>query len=163
MPRQRSIVAFNRSFCIEDNDASLIRGRRTLSACDGGRWFPWYDQKAFRSLWRGVTEGELAMSVLVRVVTVAAVLGACCRAMADDPLPQPRVVEMPPGLILGGPPIYRRSAYDVWRYYGVDRRGFFRPVVVYSPYGSYYLYDGAPFPWTTTHQREFMPYVVDRN
>jgi hypothetical protein len=49
----------------------------------------------------------------------------------------------------------------VWQYYGVDRTGYFRPRVVYSPYGSYYQYNGAPFPWTTTHQREFMPYVVD--
>jgi len=75
---------------------------------------------------------------------------------ADDPLPPPRVVE---SFIIQ--PIYRRSAYEVWQNYGVDRSGFFKPLVVYSPYGSYYRYNGAPFPWTTTHQREFMPYVVD--
>jgi hypothetical protein len=80
---------------------------------------------------------------------------------ADDTLPPPRVIETAAGPVLGGQPYYRRSAYDVWQFYGVDRRGFFRPLVVYSPYGSYYRYDGAPFPWTTTHQREFMPYVVD--
>ena len=76
---------------------------------------------------------------------------------ADDPLPPPRVVET----ITVQPIYYRRSAYDVWQNYGVDRSGFFKPIVVYSPYGSYYRYNGAPFPWTTTHQREFMPYVVD--
>jgi len=74
----------------------------------------------------------------------------------DDPLPPPRVVET-----ITIQPIFRRSAYEVWQNYGVDRHGFFRPVVVYSPYGSYYRYNDAPFPWTTTHQREFMPYVVD--
>src|SRR5436309_3927711 len=54
---------------------------------------------------------------------------------ADDPLPPPRVIEAPPGYAIGNPPYWRRSAYEVWQYYGVDRRGFFRPVVVYSPYG----------------------------
>jgi hypothetical protein len=96
---------------------------------------------------------RLMMSVLA-LVAIANI------ARADDPLPPPRMVEtvvLPPVL----PPVYRRSAYEVWQNYGVDRRGFFRPLVVYSPYGSYYRYDGAPFPWVTTHQREFMPYVVD--
>jgi hypothetical protein len=68
---------------------------------------------------------------------------------------------MPPGYSFSVPVYARRSAYEVWQNYGVDRRGFFRPLVVYSPYGAYYRYNGAPFPWTTTHQREFMPYVVD--
>src|SRR5215471_383058 len=82
-------------------------------------------------------------------------------ARADDPLPPPRIVETPPVTVIGWQPIYRRSAYEVWQNYGVDRHGFFRPLVVYSPYGAYYRYNGAPFPWTTTHQREFMPYVAD--
>jgi len=92
--------------------------------------------------------------------SVLAVLILAVVARADDPLPPPRVVEGPPVMTFGGP-IYRRSAYEVWQNYGVDRHGFFRPLVVYSPYGAYYRYNGAPFPWTTTHQREFMPYVVD--
>ena len=95
---------------------------------------------------------------LTTSVLVLFVLGIVARA--DDPLPPPRVVEVPPVVMFSGP-IYRRSAYEVWQNYGVDRHGFFRPLVVYSPYGSYYRYNGAPFPWTTTHQREFMPYVVD--
>jgi hypothetical protein len=94
-------------------------------------------------------------------ISLLALLALARLASADDGLPQPRVVETPPSAVIGGQIYYRRSAYDVWQNYGVDRRGFFRPVVVYSPYGSYYRYNGAPFPWTTTHQREFMPYVVD--
>jgi len=92
---------------------------------------------------------RLMLSVLV-LLSVAAVL------RADDVLPPPRMVET-----IYVQPMVRRSAYEVWQNYGVDRRGFFRPLVVYSPYGSYYRYNGAPFPWTTTHQWEFMPYVVD--
>jgi hypothetical protein len=99
---------------------------------------------------------------MIRVmIGVFVLLALADVARADDPLPAPRVVETQPSYIVGPSFYARRSAYDVWQYYGVDRRGFFRPLVVYSPYGAYYLYDGAPFPWTTTHQREFMPYVVD--
>jgi hypothetical protein len=80
---------------------------------------------------------------------------------ADEPLPRrvPAPVIYPPPY---APPVYyRRSAYEVWQYYGVDRQGQFRPRVIYSPSGAYYLYNGAPFPWTSTRQLEFMPYAVD--
>jgi hypothetical protein len=90
------------------------------------------------------------------VICLFVLLVAECIVRADDTLPPPRIVET-----IFIQPTYRRSAYEVWQNYGVDRRGFFRPLVIYSPYGSYYRYDGTPFPWTTTHQREFMPYVVD--
>jgi hypothetical protein len=95
------------------------------------------------------------------VIAVVALLALGGVVRADDPLPAPRIVETAPTFVVG-PSLYaRRSAYEVWQYYGVDRRGFFRPLVVYSPYGAYYLYDGAPYPWTTTRPREYMPYVVD--
>lgn len=97
-----------------------------------------------------VRRGALACAfLLLGGVTVAA-----------EPLPRPAA----PEIYLATPayPVYyRRSAYDVWQYYGVDRQGGFRPRVVYSPYGPYYLSNGAPYPWTITHQRDFMPYVVD--
>lgn len=98
---------------------------------------------------------------MVCILTMAALLTIGERGRADDALPPPRVMEMPPGYVYDVSPFARRSAYEVWQNYGVDRRGFFRPLVVYSPFGAYYRYNGAPFPWTTTHQREFMPYVVD--
>lgn len=81
-------------------------------------------------------------------------------ARADEPLPAPTPLPPPPGYV-APPPFYRRSAYEVWQYYGVDRSGHFRPRVVYSPSGAYYLYNGRPYPWTTTHPLYWMPYVVD--
>ena len=50
---------------------------------------------------------------------------------------------------------------EVWQYYGVDSRGRFVPRVMQSPYGNYYLYNGAPFLFTTTQPHLYMPYVVD--
>jgi hypothetical protein len=58
-------------------------------------------------------------------------------------------------------PFIRTNRYDVWQFYGVNRFGQFRPRVIYSPYGSYYLYSGEPFPWVSNHPLEFMPYVSD--
>jgi hypothetical protein len=58
-------------------------------------------------------------------------------------------------------PYFRTSRYDVWQYYAVDRFGHFRPRVIYSPYGSFYLYNGEPYPWVSNHPLEFMPYVSD--
>jgi hypothetical protein len=92
---------------------------------------------------------------------IAFVLVLGTTLQADEPLPPPHpVVEVPPSYFFAQP-YPQRSAYEVWQNYGVDRRGFFRPVVIYSPSGSYYRYNGAPFPWTTTHPLEWMPYVVD--
>ena len=87
----------------------------------------------------------------------------------EEALPAPRLAEPPqvlvPRLVLPyappdpPPEIGRRSG---WQMYAVDRFGRFRPRVIYSPYGnSYYQYNGAPFPWTTTMPRLYMPYVID--
>ena len=81
-----------------------------------------------------------------------------------EQLPAPKKAEA--GRILEDDPgfpeyYFRTSRYDVWQYYGVDRTGHFRPRVIYSPYGAYYLHNGEPYPWATTHQRDFMPYVAD--
>jgi hypothetical protein len=57
---------------------------------------------------------------------------------------------------------YRRSRYEVWDYYAVDRSGRFRPRVAYQPYNSsFYLVNGEAFPWLSVYPQEFMPYVVD--
>jgi hypothetical protein len=80
------------------------------------------------------------------------------RQSVRDPQPQPPSM---PGPVYLYQPYFRTSRYDVWQYYGVDRLGRFRPRVIYSPYGSYYLYNGHPYPWVTTHARDFMPYVMD--
>jgi hypothetical protein len=74
--------------------------------------------------------------------------GAIVQPFVVDPIP---FMEFP----------HRKSHYAVWDLYGVDRTGHFRPRVIYAPTGAYYLYNGEPYPWVTTHEREIMPYVVD--
>jgi hypothetical protein len=103
------------------------------------------------------------------VLFFALLLASFAPLHADEPsqperLPPPK--ESEPQYVLPErsylPALYfRTNRYDVWQYYGVDRLGRFRPRVVYSPYGSYYLYNGQPYPWVTTHARDFMPYVMD--
>ncbi len=50
---------------------------------------------------------------------------------------------------------------EIWQYFAVDRSGRFRPRVIYSDLGSFYLYGGREFPWTTTQPQLFMPYALD--
>jgi hypothetical protein len=50
---------------------------------------------------------------------------------------------------------------EVWQYYGVDSRGRWRARVILAPSEAYYYYNGAPFYYTTTHPKLYMPYVVD--
>src|SRR5262245_47312371 len=83
---------------------------------------------------------------------------------ADEQLPAPR--PEPAEVFAPSSPFVpfayqRQNRYDVWQYVGVDRPGYYRPLVVYSPLGPYYRYNGQPYPWASMHQREFMPYIVD--
>lgn len=96
---------------------------------------------------------------LTAVLLLGGVL--CAEPPAPELLPPPRESEALPASLPVPAGSFRVNRWDVWRYYDVDRRGNFRPVVVYSPYGSYYLYNGAPYPWTMTHQLEFAPRVMD--
>jgi hypothetical protein len=57
------------------------------------------------------------------------------------------------------PPEHGRMS--VWQLYGVDSTGRFRPRVIQSPSGAYYLYNFAPYLWTTTNPLVYMPYAVD--
>src|SRR5438309_672616 len=50
----------------------------------------------------------------------------------------------------------RDNRWDVWQYYGVNNWGYFRPRVAYSPYGSYYLYNGRPYPFDQLYPREWL-------
>jgi hypothetical protein len=97
---------------------------------------------------------------------LAVALGLSAAARADDVLPPPRVmpgaaVPLPPPVALAPPPYYRRSAYEVWQYYGVNRAGQWRPRVLYLPHTAFYLETGWPYPWAPTHNTEFMPYARD--
>jgi hypothetical protein len=86
-------------------------------------------------------------------------------APKPEPIPAPRVLQAVPApakVIYVYPPDYpefgRRS---VWQFYGVDRTGRFRPLVVQSPYGAYYRYDLSPYPWSATRQGSWSGYIVD--
>jgi hypothetical protein len=41
----------------------------------------------------------------------------------------------------------------------VDRHGYFRPRVIYTPEGAFYYYDGRPYLYLSTHPLNFMPYA----
>ena len=101
---------------------------------------------------------------LVRLTVLAALVSVPGAGRADA-LPPPRQVLTPvaPPLVFLPPPsaYYRVSAYAPWQNYGVDRQGFFRPLVVYEPgYGAYYRYNGQPYPWMTTNSLNIQPSVV---
>jgi hypothetical protein len=75
------------------------------------------------------------------------------------PLPQPTGNLLLPVVPVYTPPEHGRLS--VWQLYGVDITGRFRPRVIVSPQGAYYLYNFAPYPWTTTNNLRYMPYAVD--
>jgi hypothetical protein len=80
----------------------------------------------------------------------------------EELLPPPQIV--PPGNLLypyARPTFPQFGTRDVWQYYGVDSAGRFRPRVILSPFGAYYSVNGAPYPWTTTQPRLYMPYILD--
>jgi hypothetical protein len=58
------------------------------------------------------------------------------------------------------PMLPRPGTREVWQYYGVDSRGRWVPRVILSPFGSYYYYNGAPYPYTP-QPNTVLPYVVD--
>jgi len=100
---------------------------------------------------------------LVRLTVLAAIL-IVADATRAEPLPTPRTVPAPTAPPVFFPPpeaYYRVSAYAHWQNYGVDRQGYFRPLVVYQPgYGAYYRYNGQPYPWLTTNELVVQPSVL---
>jgi hypothetical protein len=54
---------------------------------------------------------------------------------------------------------YRPSAYQVWQNYGVTYNGWLRPRVIQSDLGSYWLYNGAPYPYASTWPGRHMPSI----
>jgi hypothetical protein len=107
----------------------------------------------------------LAYGLAPVVMLILGAVSARAFGDEDEPLPAPKAA--PNGFVLPGslgpfPAYYRRSRYDVWQYYAVDRTGHFRARVIYAPYGvAYYLENGQPFPWAETHSLEWMQYVVE--
>jgi hypothetical protein len=116
--------------------------------------------------------GEIIMTVRTRIAAMlfagGMMLGSDGRA--DEPqqpkkdlesLPAPKQL-LPPGdppyLVL---PPRRLDTRWVWSLYAPDQSGRLRPRVILAPYGSYYLRDGEPYPWTTTQQRFVLPRTAD--
>jgi hypothetical protein len=97
-----------------------------------------------------------------------AILVLCAAARAADPpdteqLPAPReVVPSPaaPPMVQPPPMFLRPNRWAHWQYYSVDQFNQWRPRVVYSPYGDYYYYNGAPYPWLPTHNRYVSPSIM---
>ncbi len=85
-----------------------------------------------------------------------------------DELPPPRLLSpspllsplLTPNLLEPWAPLPEVGRRDVWQLFGVDGSGRFRPRVIYSPYGAYYYYNGAPYPWTTTRALLYVRFVV---
>jgi hypothetical protein len=90
-------------------------------------------------------------------------VGGAYEGGPPEQLPLPR--ELQSETILPYEPYFfqpptRINRYEVWQFYEVGRFGQFRPRVIYSAYGTFYLYDGRPFPWVSTHQRDFIPRLI---
>src|SRR5262249_5673750 len=75
------------------------------------------------------------------------------------PMPRPATSDYVPYYLPSSLP--QPGTREIWQYYGVDGRGRWVARVVLSPLGAYYYYNGAPFYYTTTRPRLYMPYVVD--
>ena len=114
----------------------------------------------------------------IRAALLAGMFLLGSAAVADEPpgeqLPQPQEVAprdvlpppraLPQLLLLPLPPRDpppQMGRRDVWQYFAPGWSGRFVPRVIYSPSGSYYLYNGAPYHWTTTQPQLYMRYLVD--
>ncbi len=81
---------------------------------------------------------------------------------AGEPLPAPTPELQPaPVPYIEILPIGRANRYAVWQNYAVDRHGYFRARVIYTPDGAYFVYDGHPYNDLITHPLNFMPYAGD--
>jgi hypothetical protein len=80
-------------------------------------------------------------------------------AWADEPVlpsPRPLVTE-----VVGPISYVRPDPYAVWQNYAVDRRGYWRPLVVPSYDGPRYVATGDPYPWWQNHPRNFDPIIAN--
>jgi hypothetical protein len=100
----------------------------------------------------------LVASMLLHVQSARAQEGG-----KEEKAPPPRVIEVHPGGNLFAPrPIYSaHGTRDVWNNYAVDSFGRWRPRVILAPFGSYYYYNGQPYPWTTSYPGSFRPVTHD--
>lgn len=78
------------------------------------------------------------------------------QAAEPQVLPPPRPLPAPPVVVLPDPSVefIRDDPRAVWQNYGPNQLGLFRPVVVQSPYASFYRDTGTPFDFTYNYPRE---------
>ncbi|MGE3804774.1 MAG: hypothetical protein AB7K24_08895 [Gemmataceae bacterium] len=107
---------------------------------------------------------HLSFVVVVLAVVLSPLRGAEPEQKQDEPkpaekkaekkgeeaAPAPRTAE-PEIIVL---PYYhqRINRYDVWQKVAVSHSDQWRPRVINSPYGAYYLYNGKPYPWLPVRQ-----------
>jgi hypothetical protein len=105
-----------------------------------------------------------------RILVVVVLFGWAAVIRADDPpdlepLPPPAPVEpvaaLPVIEFAAVLPYERIDRYAKWQYFAVDRQGHWRPRVAYTPGGAFYLYNGAPYPYTPIRYLNFMTYATD--
>ncbi|MCI0638545.1 MAG: hypothetical protein L0Y72_16495 [Gemmataceae bacterium] len=104
---------------------------------------------------------------MLRWTMVLAYCVAFCESGLAQEKKQPELLPPPRPIMEQLMPYYLPNSLpnpatrEIWQYFAVDRSGRFRPRVVYSDLGSFYLYGGREFPWTTTQPQLFMPYALD--
>ena len=97
------------------------------------------------------------MRALLAILLTSLCIGFCS---AGEPLSEP-TPEPAPLPYVEMRPWGRVNRYAIWQNYAVDRYGYFRPRVIYTPEGAFYYHDGRPYPYLTTHPLNFMPYAGD--
>ena len=103
------------------------------------------------------------MRFALAALTLTALAAA---ARGDEPpelLPPPRLSESPPVVIVVPvyPGFFRPDPRAVWQTVDLDRRGYYRPRVAWSP-DPYYIYNGQPFNLLPVKQQSIRPVVIGR-
>ncbi len=114
----------------------------------------------------------------IKIAFAAGVLAASLAGVvrADEPIPAPRVVPVPPQISyellpplqgtasqLPPPPTTRVNRYEHWQYVGPTRTGEMRPRVLYLPDTSViWAIDGTWYPWLSTHPTWVVPFFMSQ-
>jgi hypothetical protein len=108
--------------------------------------------------------GRIVRAGIVFLLWDCFVFSAIAQEPEQLPNPKPRAAPAAPIVTYFAYPVVppRLESRNVWSLFAPDQKGIMRPRVALAPYGSsYYLYNGEPFPWTTTQPRLIMPKTSD--
>jgi hypothetical protein len=105
----------------------------------------------------------MRLAVVCTIVLLVASVLPAAEPPALKPPPEAIAAPAAPAYVVVAPPgsYYRVDRYAVWQNYGVDLQGRFVARVVEGPCGAYYYYNGAPYPWASTHPLYHMPHAGD--